>query len=258
MSNTLLTRATEGKLGPKVAKRLETEPLSRVLRAVTWGSHEEAEFGVFEQALVHGNMRKEVYADLMAQSWAVYRQIEALAPIIADDPVAGPFVRPEVERTANVEKDLAYYYGPDWMDQIEILPITIEYVERIREATAETPVAWIAHGYTRYLADLSGGFVIDKATTVAYDLEQDGRWLYTWDFLEDIDAVTWKQAYRQLLNTLNVDIPTKMRLIEEALIAYQFNIELNNQLVEIHDPITDGPPKVDPEKILEEAGFGRR
>lgn len=253
-----LARATAGKIGPDVARRLESEPLSRVLRAVTWGSHETAEFGVFEQALVHGHLKKEVYADLLAQSWAVYRQIEALAPVMADDPIAAPFIRPEVERTANLEKDLAYYYGPDWMNQINILPITMEYVQRIREASAETPVAWIAHGYTRYLADLSGGFVIDEATKIAYGLEQEGRWMYTWDFLEEIDAVTWKQAYRQLLNTLNVDIPTKIRLIEEALVAYEFNIELNNQLVELYDPITDGPPKCDPEKIMADAGFGKR
>ncbi len=251
MSNTL-TRATDGKLGPEVAKRLETEPLATVLRAVTWGSHEEAEFGEFEQALVAGNLRKDVYADLLAQSWAVYKAIEELAPSMADDPIAGPFVRPEVERTEALEKDLAYYYGDDWRDQIRILPITQEYVNRIKDATAQTPVAWIAHGYTRYLADLSGGLVIDRSITAAYGLEQDGRWLYTFDFLEEIDAQTWKGAYRQLLNALEVDIPAKLRLIEEAFIAYQFNIELNLELVAIHDPITDGDPVIDLTELQEQ------
>jgi len=33
-----------------------------------------------------------------------------------------------------------------------------------------------------------------------------------------------------------------VRLLEEALVAYQCNIRLNDALVERHDPIVDGGP----------------
>jgi heme oxygenase (biliverdin-producing, ferredoxin) len=220
-----------------IERRLAADPLSTVLRQATWGAHEEVESGPLEAALAEGRLRVEVYADLLAQSRAVYRSIETVAPRMAGDPVAGPFVRPEVFRTAHVERDLAYYWGERWSDRVDLLPETERYVERIDTVAAGDAIAWIAHGYTRYLADLSGGLVIDKAITEAYGLDQDGRWLYTFDLPSGVDPKTWKNAYRQLLNVLDLDTATAVRLVEEALVAYQCNIALNDALVARHGDI---------------------
>lgn len=234
--NEILDRAT-ARLPYDIERRLAVDPLSSVLRQATWGAHEEVESGPLEAALADGRLRQDVYADLLAQSLAVYRAIEAIAPRMAADPLAGPFVRPEVFRSAHVERDLAYYWGESWSDRVELLPVTDFYVERINTAGAEEPVAWIAHSYTRYLADLSGGVVIDKAITEAYDLTQDGRWLYTFDLPAGVDPKTWKNAYRQLLNVLDLDTAVAVKLIDEALVAYQCNIALNDALVERHGDI---------------------
>jgi heme oxygenase len=233
-----LVHRARARLPRDVERRLLGDPLSVVLRQVTWGAHEEVESGPLESALADGRLHRDVYADLLAQSLEVYRAIEDLAPGMADDPVAAPFVRPEVERADHVERDLAHYWGRRWSDRVELLPVTRFYVDRIRTHAADDPIVWIAHGYTRYLADLSGGLVIDQAITAAYDLDQDGRWLYTFDLPDGIDPVTWKNAYRQLLNLLDVDVATKIRLIEEALVAYQCNISLNDALVDRHGVIT--------------------
>jgi heme oxygenase (biliverdin-producing, ferredoxin) len=234
--NEILERAT-ARLPYDIERRLAVDPLSTVLRQATWGAHEEVESGPLEDALADGRLRPDVYADLLAQSLAVYQAIEGIAPRMASDPIAGPFVRPEVFRTTNVERDLAYYWGEGWADRIELLPETEFYVDRIETVATADPLAWIAHGYTRYLADLSGGLVIDKAITDAYGLEQDGRWLYTFDLPVGIDPKTWKNAYRQLLNVLDLDTATAIALIEEALIAYQCNIALNDALVARHGDI---------------------
>jgi len=237
--NEILARAT-ARLPYDIERRLAADPLSTVLRQATWGAHEEVESGPLEAALADGRLRLDVYADLLAQSLAVYRAIEGIAPRMAGDPLAGPFVRPEVFRTENVERDLAYYWGPAWPDRVDLLPETAFYVERIEMAAAD-PIAWIAHGYTRYLADLSGGLVIDKAITHAYGLEQDGRWLYSFDLPAGVDPKTWKNAYRQLLNILDLDTTTAVRLVEEALVAYQCNIALNDALVARHGDIELAP-----------------
>lgn len=234
--NEILERAT-ARLPHDVERRLRADPLSTVLRQATWGAHEEVESGPLEDALADGRLHPDVYADLLAQSLAVYQAIEDLAPQMAFDPLAAPFVRPEVFRTAHVERDLAHYWGADWRSRVDLLPETDFYVERIDTVAAADPIAWIAHGYTRYLADLSGGLVIDKAITKAYSLEQDGRWLYTFDFPAGVDPKTWKNAYRQLLNVLDLDPATAIRLVEEALVAYQCNIALNDALVERHGDI---------------------
>lgn len=232
----ILERAA-ARLPYDIEKRLAADPLSTVLRQATWGAHEEVESGPLEAALADGRLRPDVYADLLAQSLPVYRSIEALAPRMAADPIAAPFVRPEVFRATFIERDLAYYWGPEWRDRVDLLPETQFYVERIETVAADDRIAWIAHGYTRYLADLSGGLVIDKAITEAYGLSQDGRWLYTFDLPGGVNPKTWKNAYRQLLNVLDLDTAPAVALIEEALVAYQCNIALNDALVERHGDI---------------------
>lgn len=220
-----------------VERRLAVDPLATVLRRATWGAHEEVESGPLEAALADGRLHPDVYADLLAQTLPVYRAIEAIAPRMADHPIASPFVRPEVFRTAHVERDLAHYWGTGWADRVDLLPETRFYVERIETDAGDDALAWIAHGYTRYLADLSGGLVIDKAITQAYDLDQDGRWLYTFDLPAGIDPRAWKNAYRQLLNVLDLDASSATRLIAEALVAYQCNIAVNDALVARHGDI---------------------
>lgn len=215
-----------------LTRRLRVDPLSTVLRQVTWGAHEEVESGPLEEALAGGRLDVEVYADLLAQSWAVYRAIEALAPLMAVDPLAGPFVRPEVFRTQHVERDLAHYWGPQWRQRVDLLPETAFSVQRIETVASAEPVAWIAHSYTRHLADLSGGLLIDRAITAAYGLEQDGRRLYDFDLGDGVDPRTWKNAYRQLLDVLDLDAAG--RLVEEVLVAYQAGIAVNAALVVRH------------------------
>ena len=226
----ILERAA-ARLPYDIERRLRADPLSTVLRQATWGAHEEVESGPLEDALAAGRLDREVYADLLAQSLAVYEVIEQLAVPMATDPIAGPFVRPEVFRADHVQRDLTFYWGTGWRDRVDLLPETEFYVDRIRSAASD-PIAWIAHSYTRYLADLSGGLVIDKAITEAYGLVQDGRWLYTFELPTGVDPKTWKNAYRQLLNVLDLAPEAAIRLVEEALVAYQCNIALNDALVE--------------------------
>src|SRR5687768_17223204 len=99
----ILDRAA-ARLPHDIEHRLRFDPLSTVLRQATWGAHEEVESGPLEAALADGLLRRDVYADLLAQSWAVYRAIEAIAPAMEADPLAAPFVRPEVFRVEPVER----------------------------------------------------------------------------------------------------------------------------------------------------------
>lgn len=245
MSEVLAGALSQPTLGPDLDQELETEKLSKVLRDRTWGSHERAEFGDFEQALVKGVMRKEVYAFLLSQVYYVYKALEDEAERLTDDEVASRVIFPEVHRVEKVERDLAFYYGPDWREQITPLEITQEYVDRIHAAAADSPARYVAHNYNRYLADLSGGFVIDRAIQRAYDLELDGRHLYQFDEIENAKA--FKNMYRGILDELPLDADGKRALIEEALIAYEFNIVLNETIADLHDPIImDG---VDPDTI---------
>ena len=234
----VVTRAQEqARPEEEVLADLETTRLSQVLRGDTWRSHERAEYSPFEQALVKGTLRQDVYAAQLAQLYHAYVVLEETAEQLQDHPVVGALYTPEVHRREAVETDLAYYYGPDWRDHVEPLPTTTEYVEHIQRIAREWPIGFIAHHYTRYLADLSGGFMIDKAIKEAYGLDEDGRRVYIWEGIPD--GVEWKNAYRGTLDQMDVSPEDKRRLITEVLVAYEYNIDLIEQLTKLHDPITD-------------------
>src|SRR5690606_1956781 len=62
----------------------------------------------------------------------------------------------------------------DWRNQLDLVPTTVEYVGRLDEAAAAWHGAFVAHHYTRYLGDLSGGLMIGAAIRKQYGLEVDG------------------------------------------------------------------------------------
>jgi heme oxygenase len=176
----------------------------------------------------------------------VYKALEEVAGQISDDPIAGQIIFPELTRLPAIEADLAFYYGTDWAKQVDVLGVTDDYTDRIRKIAANDPIRYVAHHYTRYLADLSGGFMIDRGITKAYGLELDGRRYYIFDAIPN--AKEFKENYRDVLNGMDIDLETKRTLVEETLVAYEFNVEMIRLLSERHDPIEiDGGTVVDGE-----------
>ncbi|MBD1821094.1 biliverdin-producing heme oxygenase [Cyanobacteria bacterium FACHB-DQ100] len=55
------------------------------------------------------------------------------SPSHANHPIIGAIVFPELHRTANLERDLAFFYGDNWREEIAPLPAGQIYVDRLRE-----------------------------------------------------------------------------------------------------------------------------
>lgn len=226
----VLDRVEESKkrIPAEILAELDARPLSKIMRRQTWPDHERAEFSPFEQALVKGTISKEAYVDLLVNVLPVYEMLEARIDELADDPIAGPLLVDGLQRVPSITADLDFY-STDWRD-MKVLPVTEEYVARIRDAS---PQRFVAHHYTRYMADLSGGFYIDKALTAAWNLEGlTGRSYYA--FAEIPDSNTFKDAYRSALDTMPVNAEQKKEMIEEVLVAYEYNIEMVSVLADRH------------------------
>jgi heme oxygenase len=216
-------------IAPKIDEELANRPFSRVLRRETWSDHGRAEHSDFEMALVQGTVTQEAYRDLLGQIWHVYKALEDKAQELKKDPVASKVIFPALNRADAIEKDLVHYFGADWRDQVKLLPVTEEYVERIKNST---PGQFVAHHYNRYLADLSGGLMIDAALKEAWNLDEVGRQYYIFPGIEDPHE--FKKEYRKILDKLPVDDEERKRIIEETLIAYELNIDMVNELAERH------------------------
>lgn len=227
MSVVAKIEARRADLEAKVLGALESEPFAGVMRKATWKDHRRAETSTFETALVDGTMSEGPYADLLVQLLPVYRALEAREAELAGDPLLEGLLEPGLHRAAAIEDDIETFLadGP----RPELLPVSLEYADRV--ATADAP-RFIAHHYTRYLADLSGGFMIHDGLTKAFG--DPDRGLSYYRFPQIPDPIAFKTAYRDAINALAVDEATKLQIIEEVAIAYEFNIEMVAELALRH------------------------
>ncbi|CAM5347596.1 biliverdin-producing heme oxygenase [Streptomyces narbonensis] len=205
-------------------------PFSTLIRTASHEQHTEAETSSFMGDLLGGRLAVDAYARYTEQLWFVYRALEEGAEALREDPVAGPFIQAELFRTAALEQDLAHLRGADWRAGVSPLPATVAYAERVAECARDWPAGYVAHHYTRYLGDLSGGQIIrDKAErTWGFTRKGDGVRFYV--FEEIGNPAAFKRTYRELLDGVNADDLEKQRIVDECKRAFAFNSAVFHQL----------------------------
>jgi len=203
---------------------------SEAIKTATWSDHSDAESTGYVHQLFKGELSLGEYTALVVQHYPVYVALEAKGEAFAADPVAAPFVRPEIARVPALEADLAALLGADWRDQVESIPSTRRYVERIEAIS--TPGEFLAHHYTRYLGDLSGGLMIGRAVSKAYGFgDAAGAKFYVFDGIADPKA--FKEEYRENLDALPFDDAQRDALVAEVVAAYKLNADVLVELGEI-------------------------
>ncbi|MEY9811735.1 MULTISPECIES: heme oxygenase (biliverdin-producing) [Streptomyces] len=208
------------------------DPFSTLIRTASHERHVEAETSPFMTALLGGRLGVDAYARYTEQLWFVYEALESGARDLASDRVAGPFIRPELFRLAALERDLGHLRGPDWRATLTALPATRVYADRVATVARAWPAGYIAHHYTRYLGDLSGGQIIrDKAErTWGFARKGDGVRFYVF---EDIaNPAAFKREYRALLDGVAVDDLEKQRVVAECRRAFSLNSDVFRALGE--------------------------
>lgn len=200
-------------------------PFSTALRERSRSAHSGSEHAGFMADLMRAKGTRDDYVALVAQHWFIYEALEAAAAKLAGDPVAAPFITEKLTRLPALEADLAYLIGDDWRDEIVAVPTTLRYVARINEiADAGWAGGFVAHHYTRYLGDLSGGQFIGKLMARQFELGTNGIGFYVFD--EIADPAAFKDVYREQLDAAPWDASESERVIDEVLLAYQFNTDL--------------------------------
>ena len=204
-----------------------TERLSVRLRSGTRLDHDAAQGSGFLDALAAGTLPRQAYADLAAQHWFIYEMLELAAVKMAADPVAGDFVFPELTRLPALSDDLATLLGPE--PALSALPATQEYRARLRTVAFDQPWGFIAHHYTRYLGDLSGGQYLGPAIAKAYGLDGAGHRFFVF---EGVSPPAFRTRYRELLDGLAFSPADEQSFLAEVAEAYRLNIAVLRELKE--------------------------
>ncbi|MDO0932640.1 biliverdin-producing heme oxygenase [Streptomyces sp. DG2A-72] len=199
------------------------DSFSTLIRTASHEQHVEAETSTFMSDLLGGKLGVEAYARYTEQLWFVYEALETGTERLASDPVAGPFIQPELLRLPALRRDLEHLRGPDWRATLTALPATQAYANRIAECADTWPAGYIAHHYTRYLGDLSGGQIIrDKAErTWGFAKKGDGVRFYV--FEEIANPAAFKRGYRELLDGVHADDLEQQRIVAECKRAFALN-----------------------------------
>ncbi|WP_322410417.1 biliverdin-producing heme oxygenase [Microbacterium invictum] len=203
-------------------------PFSAALRERSSSAHSSSERSGFMADLIEGAGTREDYIALAAQHWYIYEALESAAERMRRDPVASVFISDKLTRLPALEADLAFLLDADWRERISPLPTTRAYVERIRQVGATWPGGFVAHHYTRYLGDLSGGLFIGRLMARRFGFDTNGIGFYLFDEIADPRA--FKEVYREQLDAAPWDADEQERVIDEVLRAYRFNTALFEDL----------------------------
>jgi heme oxygenase len=200
---------------------LEVGRLSTRLRDATKDEHERTESAPFVVALMAGELDRGAYAALLGQSYHFYSVLEEAGERWRGDAVVGPFLTDALSRRSALEADLAWLLGPGWRDGTAPLPATQRYVDRLRHVCFSSRSGFVAHHYTRYLGDLSGGQIVRSKLRSIYGLTDDGVRFYIFDRIAK--PKVFKDSYRTLIDDAPWAAGERTNLLAEANEAFRLN-----------------------------------
>lgn len=135
----------------------------------------------------------------------------------------------ELGRLQSLEEDMEFYFGSEWRE-VPMSDATKSYVNRIHEVADKDPSLLIAHHYTRYLGDLSGGQILRKMAIKAMDLPSTGEGVKFYVFENIPDAKKFKMMYRSCLDGLRLDKMKADEIVKEANYVFLLNIYLFQEI----------------------------
>ena len=192
--------------------------------------HVEAERSGVIRELLRGEASRDGYVLLLRNLHPAYCELEAGLEHHRTSPVLGKLAAYQLNRAPALLSDLDALAGPQWSRDVPLLPEGEAYAQRIREVSKGNGSGLIAHAYTRYLGDLSGGLILQRLLAKSLALKPNELSFY--DFRNFAEPVALKADYRQALDEAGAAAADKQSVVEEGAIAFSLNIDLSRA---IHD-----------------------
>lgn len=205
-------------------------PLSARLRTHTTDAHRRAERARFVRELLDHTLPRAAYERLLVSYWHVYAALERAIDAHAGHVVVGAIRFPALHRRGTIEDDLAYFLGDEWRTRLDPSPAARRYVH-VLERLAETfPAGLVAHAYTRYLGDLSGGQLLKRHVAASLGIP-DGEGVAFYEFGGIADPTAFKQTFRARLDALPLDEAATVAVLDEAIRAFELTAALLEEVV---------------------------
>ncbi|KAF7668098.1 hypothetical protein LDENG_00032580 [Lucifuga dentata] len=210
----------------KTAEQMTERDLSEQIKQVTKESHVRAENTELMLSFQRGNITLPQYKLLLCSLYEIYQALEEELDRHSNHPGVAPIYFPaELARLEYIEKDLEYCYGEDWREKLIVPTATKRYCHRLRQIGKENPEFLVAHAYTRYLGDLSGGQVLGRIAQKSLGLKNgDGLSFFTFPGVSSPNL--FKQLYRSRMNSVELTEEERNGVLKEAVRAFELNIQV--------------------------------
>lgn len=218
--------------------------LSEQIKASTKDSHVQAENTELMLSYQRGRVTLQQYKLLLCSLYKIYEALEEVLDSNASHDAVAPIYFPqELSRLPALRSDLQHFYGRGWREQMQVPDAALAYAQRLQQVGREHPEYLVAHAYTRYLGDLSGGQVLGRITQRSLGL-QDGEGLSFFSFPNISSPKLFKQLYRSRMNSITLTEEQRRAVLEEANTAFQLNIQVFDELQECVSCVSETEPAV--------------
>ena len=187
--------------------------------------HVEAERTGIIRDLLRGEASREGYILLLRNLLPAYQAMEQGLERHRGSPVLGELAHFRLERAAAIESDLLALCGKRWSGDIPLLAAGERYASRVARAAEGNGALLVAHAYTRYLGDLSGGQILQRLLARSLNLRPSELSFYDFPGFADLDRL--KAAYREALERAGANACDFDAIVEEGAVAFSHNIALS-------------------------------
>ncbi|XP_057673132.1 heme oxygenase 1a [Corythoichthys intestinalis] len=204
--------------------------LSEQIKEATKDNHLKAENTELMLSYQRGEITLPQYKLLLCSLHEIYKVLEEELDKNCSHPAVAPIYFPqELDRLESLENDLEHFLGPDWSGKVIVPAATHRYTQRLREIGKDNPGLLVAHAYTRYLGDLSGGQVLGKITQKS--LKLTGKEGLSFFYFPAVSSPNrFKQLYRSRMNAIELTEEERVAVLKEAVLAFEFNTQVFDDL----------------------------
>ncbi|WP_061025539.1 biliverdin-producing heme oxygenase [Bradyrhizobium sp. CCH5-F6] len=187
--------------------------------------HAEAERTGIIRSLLRGEASRTGYILLLRNLLPAYRAMEHGLERHSGSPGIELLSSFRLARAHAIESDLATLCGERWIEDVPLLAAGEIYAERVAHAADGDGMRLIAHAYTRYLGDLSGGQILQRLLARTLKLRPSELTFYDFPHFADLELL--KADYRRALDEAGAIAPDPQVVVEEGAIAFSMNIDLS-------------------------------
>jgi heme oxygenase (biliverdin-producing, ferredoxin) len=202
--------------------------LSTAMREGSQAEHRAAEDSPFLAELLGGRVDEAGYTAYLRRLRVVYAALEDAGRDHRGDPMVDAVHDADLERLDALDADLDHW-APGAEHDVDS-PAAAAYADRIRAAADEWGGLYVAHHYTRYLGDLSGGQAIGRILDRDFALDGAGTAFYAFPAVPK--PKPYKDAYRARLDALGATPGETDRIVAEVQSAFRLNRAVFAELAE--------------------------